>query len=417
MSDQRTDRNIDQTLTAWMDQVAPDRPPTRLLEGTFAQTMRSPQLRRFPWNDVTLGRLGWTATGSGARIALVVLVVALMLAMLIGAAGGLRFGVPPVPSPSPTPTLRPTPTSALPAPIAVTPESTITAQGPVAMVALDGAIWVMAPGRLDRIDPDTDEVGASGPLGATTELYNGLAASVDGLWATNSDAALLYRVDPATLAVIEIPAGLAPKGVLAADDAVWVADVHGGSVLRIDPATNIVAGTITVGPTGPSGPNWLASGLGSIWVGVPNANAIVRIDPATDLIQATIPMRVGVTPCGGFAVATTAVWITSCSVSARIARIDPVSNTAVATVDLGGFGYNPTLIDGAPWVSVDRGSADSGMLVRIDPATNTVDQVLVPRTRFGGGGDIVVAAGSVWVMDGYNNTVIRLPLTDFGPPG
>jgi streptogramin lyase len=99
----------------------------------------------------------------------------------------------------------------------------------------------------------------------------------------------------------------------------------------------------------------------------------------------------------------------------RIARIDPGSNTVVTTVGMGGYGYNPTLINDAPWVSVDTGAADAGMLVRIDPATNTIDRVLVPGTTFGGGGDIVVLAGSVWVSDGYNNAVIRLPMTAFVP--
>ena len=51
-----------------------------------------------------------------------------------------------------------------------------------------------------------------------------------------------------------------------------------------------------------------------------------------------------------------------------------------------------TLINGAPWVSVDLGSADAGYLGRIDPATNLVDRVLVPGGgAFGGGGDIVVS--------------------------
>ena len=48
MSDLRTDRDVEQTLTAWMDHVAPTRPPTRLLEGTFAETMRTRQAAVVP---------------------------------------------------------------------------------------------------------------------------------------------------------------------------------------------------------------------------------------------------------------------------------------------------------------------------------------------------------------------------------
>ena len=82
---------------------------------------------------------------------------------------------------------------------------------------------------------------------------------------------------------------------------------------------------------------------------------------------------------------------------------------------MGGHGYNPALINGFVWISVDSGDAESGRLVRIEPTTNTIDRVLVPSTSFGGGGDMVVAAGKVWVVDAYHNTVIGLPMSAFAP--
>ena len=45
----------------------------------------------------------------------------------------------------------------------------------------------------------------------------------------------------------------------------------------------------------------------------------------------------------------------------------------------------------------------------------TVDLELAPSSSFGGGGDLVVAAGSVWVIDGGNDRVLRLPLSGFPP--
>ena len=283
------------------------------------------------------------------------------------------------------------------------------------IVASGQAIWALAPGRLDRIDPGTNNVADSVTIGATSDLYNGVAANAAAVWATNWTTAKLARVDPVTLKLVQIAAGSAPKGVLATADGVWVADVHGGSVLPVDQATNEVGTAIIVGPTGSSGPNWLASGLGTIWVGIPNNSTIVRFNPGTGAIAATIEAPAGTIPCGGIAVGLTAGWITSCSSTTSMARIDPTSNKAVATVEMGGYAYNPTLIDDAPWVSVDRGSADNGLLVRIDPATNSIDRVLVPGPAFGGGGDIVVADGSVWVSDGWNNAVLRLPLSAFQP--
>jgi hypothetical protein len=55
------------------------------------------------------------------------------------------------------------------------------------------------------------------------------------------------------------------------------------------------------------------------------------------------------------------------------------------------------------------------MLQRLDAATNTVDRVLIPGASFRGGGNMLLAAGSVWVVDDRNSAVLRLPLAAFGP--
>jgi hypothetical protein len=191
--------------------------------------------------------------------------------------------------------------------------------------------------------------------------------------------------------------------------------MHGGTVLRIDPSTNTVVATTTVGPVRSSGPNWLASGLESIWVGVPNASTVVRIDPVTSAIQATIAIPNEDSPCGGFAFSDAAVWIPSCDASTTMVRIDPETNTVVATVSLGGHGYMPVVIAGAPWVSLDTSPSVRGPLARVASGTNVVDLELSPGPDFGGGGDIVVAAGSAWVIDDGNDRVLRLPLTAFAP--
>ncbi|MBI3745198.1 MAG: YncE family protein [Chloroflexi bacterium] len=420
MSEPRTDRSVGQALTAWMDDVAPDRVPTRLLEETFARTMKTGQARRYPWHELGIGGLGRPFADRSTRTAVLVLVALLIAALALGlGVGGFGRGLPAVPSPSPTPepiagalgTRAPLPPS-----VAVTPRAVIPAQGPIAIVSVDSAIWILRAGELDRIDTATNLVTGSVTLGGAADLYNDLAANDAGLWATDWDTALLYRVDPTTLKVVaRIPAGLAPKGILASSAGVWVADTHDGKVLRIDPATNTVVARIVVGPTGSSGPNWLASGLGSIWVDVPNNATVVRISPASDAIQASIQIPPSVVPCGGFQFESTVVWVITCGGASGMAGIDPTTNTVVGSRNLGPFEGSPTLINGGQWFSMDTGDAKSGQLVRIDPATNTVDRALVPAESFGGGGGMVVDAGSVWVIDGYNNAVLRLPLAAFGP--
>jgi streptogramin lyase len=362
-----------------------------------------------------------TIAGPSARLALALMILLVVLALGAGFAGGaFSPRATPTPSPSPTqaPTAKPTAVASpiLPAPIPVVADASVEVIGPIAMVTDGTSIWVLGAGRIDQIDALTNSITDSVTFGPEADLYNGLAWNGAGLWASDSDASAVFRIGTAPLALVtQIPAGSAPKGVLADDLGVWVADVHGGTVLRIDPANNEVADTVTVGRTGPSGPNWLVEGLDSIWVDVPNNGTVARFDPVSQAIQATIDAPAAFVACGGMAIADDAVWVTSCSSGTTMARLDANSNTFVAKIGMEGNGYNPTVINGYVWVSVDGGDAESGKLVRIDPATNLIDRVLVPSTTFGGGGDIVVAAGSVWVVDGYHNTVIRLPLSAFVP--
>ena len=414
MNGPRADRDVQQVLTTWMDGVAPTQAPTQLLEDTFVRTMKTRQARVYPWHRLALGGRPLTFAGSPATVVLVVL-GALIAVTLAVALGGGRPAV----APSASPTAIVTPSSnaqstSLPASVSITAEATLPFPDLNGFVSDGTVIWGLTHGRIDRIDLATFKVTGSVPLGGVADLYNDLAMNDAGLWATDWDTATLYRVDPAKLKVVAtIPAGLAPKGLLANADGVWVADTHDGKVLRIDPATNTVVARITVGPTGNSGPNWLASGLGSIWVDIPNNETVVRIDPVTDTIQATLQTPARFTACGGFAIGTDAVWVSGCDVSAAVGRLDPSTNTPVTAVAIPGHG-GPTLIGDYPWVSVDTGDATSGLLVRINPATNAIDRVLVPDVPFGGGGGIVLAAGSVWVVDGWNGVVLRFPLATFG---
>jgi YVTN family beta-propeller protein len=279
-------------------------------------------------------------------------------------------------------------------------------------MAFDGkALWVSseAGGSLVRIDPDTNEAGAPVEVGGSLQ---GVSANATGVWATSWTTGLAYHVDPTTQEILASVETGVSKGILATDDAVWVANTRDGTVTRIDPATNEIVATIVVGSKGPGGPNWLASGFGSIWVGSPLDSAVVRIDPVANEVQATIPTNT--VPCGGLMSGADAVWITSCADGKSASRIDPSTNGAAGPIYLGGYAQTPALIDGFPWVSIDRGAGTGGAIVRIDPLTNAVDRVLSPDTDFTGGLDILVAAGSVWVADGANNQILRFPLAAFG---
>ena len=161
------------------------------------------------------------------------------------------------------------------------------------------------------------------------------------------------------------------------------------------------------------GPNWLADGLGSIWVDIPNNSTIVRIDPVTDLSRQRLPRQPSSRHAAALRLVRMPYGWSGCDASAAVARIDPVTNTSVTAVALPGHG-GPTLIGDMPWVSLDMGDEASGLLVRINPATNTIDRALLPDVQFGGGGGITVVGDSVWVQDYYHRVLLRFPLATFG---
>ena len=78
-----------------------------------------------------------------------------------------------------------------------------------------------------------------------------------------------------------------------------------------------------------------------------------------------------------------------------------------------GLASQPAVIDGAVWVSLDTTPAAPGYLARLSSEQDAVDLALSPGPDFGGGAELVVAFGSVWVIDGGNDRVLRLPLAGF----
>lgn len=415
MSDQ-LDRDVDLMLDRWIDAVAPERAPTSVLEGTFTRIMTTSQARPVPWRRIRIGSPPNAAFASLAWVALVVILAIALVAVALLSSGSPPQMTQALPSASATASRSPLASPVGPRPISVKPEATIAVENPLFM-ATDGSVpWLInAAGEVVRIDPGANAIGASRPIGPPGDPYQGIAADASGVWVTDWVTGKIFRVDPATLEVAEtIMAGVGSKGVLITDAGVWIADTRGGAVLRIDPATNKVAATVSVGPTGSGGPNWLAAGLASVWVDVPNNGTVARIDPATDTLQATIDAPEGFVPCGGIAVGTDAVWVTGCADQKRLIVIDPSRNAVRATIQLDGFAYYPTMINGAPWVALNREQADNGQIVRINPVTDSVDRVLVPGTSFHGGGNLVVAAGSVWVFDDLHGALLRLPLSAFG---
>jgi YVTN family beta-propeller protein len=181
--------------------------------------------------------------------------------------------------------------------------------------------------------------------------------------------------------------------------------------------TNQVVATIDIGasPSDPftvsSMPMSVAASDTAVWVTRYNSNDannvvrdLLRIDPVTNTVVATIPLDV--TP-HFIALGEGALWVLSADNNA-VLRVDTDTNQVVATISLS----HPLSIavgEGSVWVSNGPSTSPSGPVTRtvaeIDPATNTIVGTfgIDQNTIY-----IAAGAGAVWVDNGINNEVLRI---------
>lgn len=157
------------------------------------------------------------------------------------------------------------------------------------------------------------------------------------------------------------------------------------------------AGTVSATITGLGGniqfDDGIAASNTAIWVHNGAAGTLVRIDPSTNTIVATIPVGHGE---GGVALGNGAVWVAN-PAEGTVSRIDPQTNHVVATITLTAqvAVQAITVSPDAVWVA----QFDQDVLVRIDPQTNRVvatipDQLGITGVSFG--------TGSVWTCNHHD---------------
>lgn len=321
--------------------------------------------------------------------------------------------VPPTPAipngPAPTKVVMPSATGLPSGTAAITLPATDAWEPNVGeLTTTSDSVWVAS--GLFRIDPGHNTV--SGPF--THATSQDIVAGEGSIWVSDYSNDVVRRFDQATgnqVAVVKLPGGSAPEGLVDANGSIWVANHHGGSISRIDPQTNKVLATIIVGPPGADGPQGIAAGLGSIWVGVSNQSAVVRIDPSTNKITAMIALPLSATPCGGIAVGVTAVWVTSCLETTTIAQIDPNTNKVTAILDVGGEVVQPAVDGDSVWF-VAGGDPDNspnadGYLIHLGADDHVQARIDVGPGFISGG--TAVAFGSIWVNDFSHPRVLRIP--------
>jgi YVTN family beta-propeller protein len=212
-----------------------------------------------------------------------------------------------------------------------------------------------------------------------------LAIDGDSVWATNKGRVERWsRQGKIAEVAMAHPCG----AMTISDGALWVADCKDKTVNRIDIRAAKVTAVIATGLASPDGEMNVVSGAGSIWVASDKSGIVARIDPATNTVIASVKVEPG--SCY-LAFGEGALWVVSAQ-GQTVQKIDPATNSAVITTKLGKQPGFLAAGEGGVWVQ-EQGD---GTVARIDPATGAITgRVKVDATlKYG---DIDTGGGKLWL--------------------
>jgi hypothetical protein len=117
-----------------------------------------------------------------------------------------------------------------------------------------------------------------------------LTLSADGAWMVSTDAATVYRIDPATQKITQQSDVLknyttTPVGITFAEGQVWLV-LTDGKVLGLDPTALSVLTQLDLGK--PISSVDFAFSQGALWINDPTNATLTRIDPAAKQIAASL---------------------------------------------------------------------------------------------------------------------------------
>jgi YVTN family beta-propeller protein len=276
------------------------------------------------------------------------------------------------------------------------PDAVFEVPGAPDWIAIDEDVWISNEPKnsVTRLDPRTNRVAAVVPVGKQPGA--GLAAGFGSLWVPNCGDSTLARVDLRTNEITKtIPMTFADSegGIAVGAGAVWIMTDARGYLARLDPSTNAARATIKL----PSGSFAVAFGEGAVFVTSTEHDLLSRVDPGTNTLVKTIP--VGKKP-RFLAIGEGSVWTLNQG-DGSVSRVDIATNELVATIEarVPGGGGEIAVGEGSVWVTMPKNP-----ITRIDPKTNRVVQQF-----FGPGGDAIrVGHGSVWLSNLHQHNVWRL---------
>jgi acetyl esterase/lipase len=258
---------------------------------------------------------------------------------------------------------------------------------PWSVVPADGSIWVGNDLGVARVDPATNQVAATVPIGGVGDV----AAGDGSVWVASYSTNSVGQVDLATNTVPHPVHVDGPSGLVLGEGAVWVVSPVQGTVTRIDPTTSAVVATIAIATPAPGlsglfvpGAGSIAVGAGAVWATFENFGKVARIDPATNQVVATV--KAGSYPSVAFAAG--AIWVMRDDDQA-LRRIDPATNRVVATIPLHTLPWDLSVTEGALWVTGD------GLIAKIDTSANAISQqILATEGTYAG---LAVQGSDLWV--------------------
>jgi YVTN family beta-propeller protein len=245
-----------------------------------------------------------------------------------------------------------------------------------------GSVWAVdsAAGKLYRIDPATHAVVQTIPVGSAPSAVTVTRSGT--VWVANSGDGTVSRINAAANAVVQtIRVGNIPAAIASGPSGVWVANQGDDTVQRIDPVSGNVTRTVPVGGL----PDGITVGPGAVWVANGQDGTVTRIDPATG--QPSGPVFVGAGPVG-IAVTRSAVWVAN-SLDLSVTKIDPVTGRVTATIPVGDGPHAIAAGRHGVWVSDEYGAT----LAHIDPGTGQVRKVFLGSSPRG----LALTSAGVWV--------------------
>ena len=144
--------------------------------------------------------------------------------------------------------------------------------------------------------------------------------------------------------------------------------------------------------------DWVLVTDNAAWVASTKPYAVLRIDPATNTIVATV--KVSGEACSGLASGFGSIWVPVCGKKPALVRIDAAKNTISATLPIPPAGPEGGIAtsEDSVWMVTDK----EGTLTRIDPSVNNVRQkISIPSGSY----NPLFSNGIVWVTGVESNVL------------